>query len=74
MRTFCWATGGFLLESVIAWGALLSWAVIVLDPQDSYWDRTSGGADLFFVVWLLFAIASSVGAAWWSRRPFFHRP
>ncbi len=68
MKTFLCAVLGFLLASVIAWGGLLLWGVIFLDKGDSYWDRQPYAADVFFACWLVFSTATSIAAAWLSRR------
>ena len=69
MRTFLYAVLGFIVASLFAWGGLLIWALTMLEPDDSYWDRTPMAADAFVACWLLFGIATSFGAAMWSRRP-----
>lgn len=67
MRTLVYAVLGFFLATVIAWGGLLAWAFLVLDPHDSYWDRNPGSADTFFICWLLAGIATAAVAARLSR-------
>jgi len=67
MKTLLYAVLGFLLATVVAWGGLLTWAFIFLDRHDSYWDRSAGSAETFFLCWLLAGIATAAAAAWLSR-------
>ena len=68
MKTFFYAVLGFLVASFLAWGGLLIWAFTVLDPNDSYWDRTPNAADTFVACWLIFGIATAIGSVLLSRR------
>lgn len=68
MRTILYAILGFTIASVLAWGGLLTWGFLFLDPNDSYWDRTPYAADTFFACWLLLSIVAAIAAARWSRR------
>lgn len=61
MRTLFRATLGFCFATIVAWGGLMAWGFVFLRRDDSYWDRV-GGADTFFVCWLLFSIGAAVAA------------
>ncbi len=65
MKTFLCSLLGFVLASVIAWGALLLWGGLVLQlpPGDSYWDRTPYAADIFLACWPCLAIGAAMLAA-----------
>lgn len=67
MKTLSYAVLGFLLATVVAWGGLLTWGLLFLDRHDSYWDRSPGSAETFFLFWLLSGIATAAAAAWLSR-------
>ena len=68
MRTFFYAASGFFAASLLTWGGLLLWEITTLESQDSYWDRTPQVADTFVAYWLLFGIATAIGAVLLSRR------
>jgi hypothetical protein len=68
MKTFFCAIAGFAIASIIAWGGLLCWGAIFLEPGDSYWDRTPYAAQVFCAAWLGFAIVTAILAARWRRR------
>ena len=68
MKTLLYAALGFLVPTAIAWGGLLAQALTFLDHRDSYWDRTAGAADTFFIGWLLFAVGGAIGTAVWARK------
>ncbi len=51
---------GILTGSVLAWGCLLSWAALNLDPRDSLFDRDPQALQLFLGVWLASAALGAV--------------
>lgn len=51
---------GILAGSALAWGCLLSWAALNLDPRDSLFDRDPLALQLFLSAWLASAV---LGAA-----------
>ena len=69
MKTFLYSLLGFVIASVIAWGAMLLWGglVLQLSPGDSYWDRTPYAADIFLACWLCFATGAAVLAVRLAR-------
>lgn len=68
IKIFFYAIAGFAIASIIAWGGLLCWGAIFLEPGDSYWDRTPYAAQIFCAAWLVFASVTAVWAARWRRR------
>ena len=67
MKALLYAALGFIVVTIVAWGGLFAWAFIFLERSDSYWDRTSGAADTFFLGWLLSGTAAAMIAARLSR-------
>ncbi|MFT3856570.1 MAG: hypothetical protein QM742_03325 [Aquabacterium sp.] len=51
---------GVLSGSVLAWGGLLAWAALNLDPQDSLFDRNPLALNLFLGAWLALVVLGAV--------------
>jgi hypothetical protein len=51
---------GILAGSALAWGCLLSWAALNLDPRDSLFDRDPQAMNLFLGAWLVLAIVGAL--------------
>lgn len=60
MRRVVFTVLGILAGSALAWGCLLSWAALNLDPRDSLFDRDPQALQLFLGAWLASAV---LGAA-----------
>lgn len=63
MKTLVYAALGFILATVIVWGGLFAWALLFLDPHDSYWDRNASSAETFFICWFAAGIVAAGLAA-----------
>jgi len=68
MKTLLYSLAGFLAATIVIWAGLFAWAAIFLSPADSYWDRSSNAADLFFLGWITLALLAAIAAGKMSRR------
>jgi hypothetical protein len=55
---------GVITASVLAWGGLLGWAALVLNPDDSYFDRNPAALDTFVVAWGALSLLGGI-VGWW---------
>lgn len=55
MKRVLFTVLGTLAGSALAWGCLLSWAALNLDPRDSLFDRDPQALYLFLGSWIVLA-------------------
>lgn len=60
MKRVLFTVLGILAGSALAWGCLLSWAALNLDPRDSLFDRDPQSLQLFLGAWLASAALGAV--------------
>lgn len=70
MKSLAYFIAGFLIATIVAWGALFAWVRVYLGvtPADSYWDRVPYGADTFLICWLVFSFAAAIASTRLVRR------
>lgn len=59
---------GALFGTVIAWGSLLGWASIYLNPNDSLWDRNPAAMNIFIMLWLVSCAVAGTAGIWMGLR------
>jgi hypothetical protein len=55
MKRVLFTVLGILAGSALAWGCLLSWAALNLDPRDSLFDRDPQALYVFLGLWIVLA-------------------
>mgnify|MGYP001099211567 CR=1 FL=1 len=70
MKRVLFVVLGVLAGSALAWGCLLLWAALNLDPRDSLFDREPHAMQLFLGAWLaLAAIGAVIGLKVLGKKP-----
>lgn len=60
MKRVLFTVLGILAGSALAWGCLLSWAALNLDPRDSLFDRDPQALQIFLGAWLASAVLGAL--------------
>ena len=60
MKQVLFTVLGILAGSALAWGCLLSWAALNLDPRDSLFDRDPLASQIFLGAWLASAALGAI--------------
>lgn len=48
---------GLLLATIVSWGSLYLFGVLVLDGKGSLFDTNPEAADTFFILWFAFTVS-----------------